>query len=62
MVDITGRLPERDFAGTPYVPVYVMLPVSAFKCLKYDFNLNFFLVVNGADFHCVFDDSLVLST
>jgi beta-amylase len=21
------RPPERDFAGTPYVPVYVMLPV-----------------------------------
>lgn len=21
-------MPERDFAGTPYVPVYVMLPVS----------------------------------
>lgn len=23
------REEERDFAGTPYVPIYVMLPVSA---------------------------------
>ena len=22
------KLQERDFAGTPYIPVYVMLPVS----------------------------------
>ncbi|KAJ3693035.1 hypothetical protein LUZ60_012130 [Juncus effusus] len=28
------RLPERDFAGTPYVPVFVMLPLGAIdmKC------------------------------
>ncbi|XP_039123182.1 LOW QUALITY PROTEIN: beta-amylase 2, chloroplastic-like [Dioscorea cayenensis subsp. rotundata] len=34
VVDITGRLPERDFAGTPYVPVYVMLPLGVvnMKC------------------------------
>lgn len=30
---------ERDFAGTPYVPVYVMLPVSALTLL--------FVVVQG---------------
>lgn len=23
------KLPERDFAGTAYVPIYVMLPVSS---------------------------------
>lgn len=28
VVNVHGRMPERDFAGTPYVPVYVMLPVS----------------------------------
>ena len=28
MPDVAPRPPERDFAGTPYVPVYVMLPVS----------------------------------
>lgn len=27
-MDIPPSLPERDFAGTPYVPVYVMLPLS----------------------------------
>jgi hypothetical protein len=26
---VAPRPQERDFAGTPYVPVYVMLPVSA---------------------------------
>jgi beta-amylase len=26
--EVAPRPPERDFAGTPYVPVYVMLPVS----------------------------------
>lgn len=25
---MSQKLEERDFAGTPYVPVYVMLPVS----------------------------------
>lgn len=32
--DITPRLPERDFAGSPYVPVYVMLPLGVIniKC------------------------------
>lgn len=25
------KLPERDFSGTPNVPVYVMLPVSCFN-------------------------------
>lgn len=25
-----SKLQERDFAGTPYVPVYVLLPVSAY--------------------------------
>lgn len=26
---------ERDFSGTPYVPVYVMLPVSLTKDLLF---------------------------
>jgi beta-amylase len=26
--DVAPRPPERDFAGTPYVPVYVMLPLG----------------------------------
>lgn len=32
--DISPRLPERDFAGSPYVPVYVMLPLGVIniKC------------------------------
>lgn len=25
-----SKLQERDFAGTPYVPVYVLLPVSPY--------------------------------
>lgn len=29
------KLQERDFAGTPYVPVYVMLPVSLLSLLTY---------------------------
>ncbi|KAK2362003.1 beta-amylase [Trifolium repens] len=34
IVDVPPRLPERDFAGTPYVPVYVMLPLGVIniKC------------------------------
>ncbi|XP_045793980.1 beta-amylase 7-like [Trifolium pratense] len=34
IVDIPPRLSERDFAGTPYVPVYVMLPLGVIniKC------------------------------
>ncbi|CAN6461679.1 unnamed protein product [Victoria cruziana] len=28
VIDLPPRVKERDFAGTPYVPVYVMLPVS----------------------------------
>ncbi|KAJ4826390.1 Beta-amylase 7 [Turnera subulata] len=34
IVDISSKLPERDFAGTPYVPVYVMLPLGVInmKC------------------------------
>ncbi|XP_022156129.1 beta-amylase 7-like isoform X2 [Momordica charantia] len=34
MVDATLKLPERDFAGSAYVPVYVMLPfgVINMKC------------------------------
>lgn len=33
-MDIPPKVPERDFAGTPYVPVYVMLPlgVITMKC------------------------------
>ncbi|KAK9103635.1 hypothetical protein Sjap_020889 [Stephania japonica] len=33
-IDISPKLPERDFAGTPYVPVYVMLPLGVInmKC------------------------------
>ncbi|GAU39468.1 hypothetical protein TSUD_158990 [Trifolium subterraneum] len=34
IVDVPPRLPECDFAGTPYVPVYVMLPLGVIniKC------------------------------
>lgn len=34
VVDIPQKLQERDFAGTPYVPVYVMLPLGVInmKC------------------------------
>ncbi|KAF5174940.1 Beta-amylase, partial [Thalictrum thalictroides] len=34
IMDIPSKLPERDFAGTPYVPVYVMLPLGVInmKC------------------------------
>ncbi|KAI9182174.1 hypothetical protein LWI28_022777 [Acer negundo] len=34
IVDMPPKLPERDFAGTPYVPVYVMLPLGVInmKC------------------------------
>ncbi|XP_073038359.1 beta-amylase 7-like [Primulina eburnea] len=34
VVDITTKLQERDFAGTPHVPVYVMLPLGVInmKC------------------------------
>ncbi|KAF7827059.1 beta-amylase 7 isoform X1 [Senna tora] len=34
IVDVTHKIPERDFAGTPYVPVYVMLPLGVInmKC------------------------------
>lgn len=34
IADIPPRLPERDFAGSPYVPVYVMLPLGVIniKC------------------------------
>ncbi|XP_031277861.1 beta-amylase 7 isoform X1 [Pistacia vera] len=34
IVDLPPKLPERDFAGTPYVPVYVMLPLGVInmKC------------------------------
>uniref|UniRef100_A0A0A9GDF7 Beta-amylase n=1 Tax=Arundo donax TaxID=35708 RepID=A0A0A9GDF7_ARUDO len=28
LADVAPRPPERDFAGTPYVPVYVMLPLG----------------------------------
>lgn len=28
IADMPLKLPERDFAGTPYIPVFVMLPVS----------------------------------
>ncbi|KAK9147502.1 hypothetical protein Scep_006259 [Stephania cephalantha] len=33
-MDISPKLPERDFAGTTYVPVYVMLPLGVInmKC------------------------------
>lgn len=34
IVDVPSKLPERDFAGTPYIPVYVMLPVRLqYLCL-----------------------------
>lgn len=34
VVDMPSKLQERDFAGTPYVPVYVLLPLGAInmKC------------------------------
>jgi hypothetical protein len=41
IVDVPPRLPERDFAGTPYVPVYVMLPVSYDFILIFHFLLSF---------------------
>lgn len=28
---MTPKLPERDFAGSAYIPVYVMLPVGALQ-------------------------------
>ncbi|EOX95971.1 hypothetical protein QUC31_005312 [Theobroma cacao] len=28
VIDLPPKLPEHDFAGTPYVPVYVMLPLG----------------------------------
>ncbi|XP_044490669.1 beta-amylase 7-like isoform X3 [Mangifera indica] len=34
VVDLPPKLPEREFSGTPYVPVYVMLPLGVInmKC------------------------------
>lgn len=32
------KLQERNFSGTPYVPVYVMLPVSKLILLKITFT------------------------
>ncbi|XP_015868825.1 beta-amylase 7 isoform X2 [Ziziphus jujuba] len=34
MVEIPQKSPERDFSGTPYIPVYVMLPLGVvnMKC------------------------------
>ncbi|KAH1080929.1 hypothetical protein J1N35_020690 [Gossypium stocksii] len=34
IIGLLPKLPERDFAGTPYVPVYVMLPLGVvnMKC------------------------------
>ncbi|OMP00400.1 Glycoside hydrolase, family 14B, plant [Corchorus olitorius] len=34
IMELHPKLPERDFAGTPYVPVYVMLPLGVInmKC------------------------------
>ncbi|CAA2984246.1 beta-amylase 7-like isoform X1 [Olea europaea var. sylvestris] len=34
VIDVSGKVQERDFAGTPYVPVYVMLPLGVInmKC------------------------------
>lgn len=34
------KLQERDFAGTPYIPVYVMLPVSI---LIYSYSISILL-------------------
>lgn len=33
MEDIHSGVHENDFTGTPYVPVYVKLPVSVFYLL-----------------------------
>ncbi|ERM95043.1 hypothetical protein AMTR_s00009p00244310 [Amborella trichopoda] len=40
VLDVSGRLPERNFAGTPYVPVYVMLPLGVInmKCEVVDLD------------------------
>lgn len=40
IVDMPHRLPERDFAGTPFVPVYVMLPLGVInmKCELVDLD------------------------
>lgn len=35
------KLQERDFAGTPYIPVYVMLPVSIPM-----YSYSFFMYLN----------------
>lgn len=40
VVILPQRLQERDFAGTPYVPVYVMLPVSCLYLLYLNNKLN----------------------
>ncbi|XP_043713169.1 beta-amylase 2, chloroplastic-like [Telopea speciosissima] len=40
VIDIPPKLQERDFAGTPYVPVYVMLPLGVInmKCELVDLD------------------------
>lgn len=38
-LDTPPKLQERDFVGTPYVPVYVMLPVS---CIDFLFVWHLF--------------------
>ncbi|CAA3026586.1 beta-amylase 7-like isoform X1 [Olea europaea subsp. europaea] len=34
VMDVSGKVQERDFAGTPYVPVFIMLPLGVInmKC------------------------------
>ncbi|XWS32186.1 hypothetical protein CRYUN_Cryun23aG0139000 [Craigia yunnanensis] len=40
VIDSWPRLPERDFAGTPYVPVYVMLPCGGSQLGVIDMNIE----------------------
>jgi beta-amylase len=35
-------LPDRDFSGTPYVPVYVMLPVIPSSFLNHGYSFHYF--------------------
>lgn len=63
MGDMPPKLQERDFAGTPYIPVYVMLPVSiliysysvSILLVFFTYNLEWgnFLFVHHPKFFCV---------
>lgn len=46
-LDAPSIMQERDFSGTPYVPVYVMLPVSCLPCL---------CLFTDVDASCIFNE------